>query len=305
MKRGIIIKFVCAAMLISLALTSCSGSKNMTADGDYPAADAPGGGYYDESYTGKPEEAEPSGVDIEAAAERKRIEYVTIRMQTLDFDRTVDELQARTEASGGYVESSEVSGASVYESGSRYARFVFRVPAVETGSFTSSVCSLGTVLSQSTTSDDVTASYFDIEARLASLEMQRDKYMELLDSAEDMYVVVELTKALSDVIYEIESYTTTKNRYDSLIAYSTVTVYVDEVGEYTEPKAESFSGRVASAFNGSVKAFVSTMQWIGIAIAAAAPFLAVPVAIAAAIGIAFAIRHRRGKRRGAKNKREE
>ena len=68
-------------------------------------------------------------------------------------------------------------------------------------------------MSSKTDTKDVTDSYFDIEARLASLEIQKERYLELLERAEDMESIVVLTNALTDVLYQIESHTGTLKRY--------------------------------------------------------------------------------------------
>ena len=256
-------------------------------DGGYDAPEAP---------ADKPSGGMPGGSGSSAVTDRKRIEYITIHMETLNYDRTVAELKARTAAAGGYIDSSEENGKSIYGAGSRSATFTLRIPASESGAFSESVSDLGTVLSQNVNSDDVTNSYFDIEARLASLEMQRDKYMELLDSAVDMYAIVELTNALTNTIYEIESLTTTLRRYDSLIAYSTVTVYVNEVIETTKaPEEVTFGSRIADAFSGSIDAFVSVVQGVVIAFIAAIPFLVIPAVIIVVIVIIVAVKRRKHK----------
>ena len=230
---------------------------------------------------------------VEGVEERKRIVYIDVTMETLEYDKTVSELKSMAGSAGGYIDSSEEYNSDVYGRG-RSAKFVFRIPQADASGFAEALPSIGHVLTQSEHGSDVTAQYFDIETRLRSLELQRDKYMELLDKAEDINYIIELTQALSDVIYQIESYTTTLNRLDSLVAYSTVTVDVREVVEETKaPEEVTFGSRAAKAFSGSIEAFVAFVQWVAIAVVAASPFILMLAVVVIVILVIVAIRRRK------------
>lgn len=239
------------------------------------------------------------GADVAGAVtDRKRIQYVTIEMETLEYDKTLRELKARMAEAGGYIESSRENGVSVTQSqsgGRRTANLTLRIPTDALESFTSEAGTLGNITSQNTTTKDVTEQYFDTEARLKSLELQRDRYMELLETATDMTYIIELTNALTDVTYQIESYTGTLNKFDSLIEYSTVTFNIYEVTELTEEEAEpeSLGGRIAKAFTDSLDAFGAACSWCAVALAYALPFLAMPIIAVVVIAV---IMHRRKKK---------
>ena len=238
------------------------------------------------SAPGKPEDGSPEVGDGEAsgiaagAVDRKRIQYVTVDMETLEYDTAAAKLKSMAAEAGGYIDSSRETGLSVSGRGTRRSEFVFRIPTGELDGFTAKVAELGNVLSQYTTTDDVTEKYFDTEARLAALKLERDKYMELLDRADNMDYIISLTNALSEVNYQIELYTGTLNKYDSLIAYSTVTV------------------KLANAFSGSLEAFSLMCQTIIIGLTAALPFLIIPAA-AVIIVVVIVVRRSKKRRRAA------
>jgi hypothetical protein len=101
----------------------------------------------------------------------------------------------------------------------------------------------------------VTDAYFDTESRLRAIEMRRDRLFDLLDKAEDAESIVILENSLSDAIYEIESLTGTIRRYDNLVSYSSVSVNLNEVIEYSEPpKADpiTFGERISASFDNAV-----------------------------------------------------
>ncbi len=300
-------KRIFAAILAAITMMSVAGCSSAKDSIDFNAdeyMEAPSGGMAS-SDASMPEEAaggyadkfesdyDSSGATVEGVEERKRIVYIDVTMETLEYDKTVSELKSMAGSAGGYIDSSEEYNSDVYGRG-RSAKFVFRIPQADASGFAEALPSIGHVLTQSEHGSDVTAQYFDIETRLRSLELQRDKYMELLDKAEDINYIIELTQALSDVIYQIESYTTTLNRLDSLVAYSTVTVDVREVVEETKaPEEVTFGSRAAEAFSGSIEAFVAFVQWVAIAVVAASPFVMMLAVVAIVILVIVVIRRRK------------
>lgn len=304
MKKRITAAILAVVTVISLAACSSKAVNDMVSSADKaenwngamaPAEAAGGYGYdYDVEYPAADIGAGGSGV--EGVEERKRIVYIDVRMETLDYDTTISQLKSLASEVGGYIDSSEEYNAPAYGYGARRAHFKFRIPQTRASGFADALPAIGHVLSQSEHGDDVTEQYFDIETRLRSLELQRDKYMELLDRAEDVSYIIELTRALSDVIYQIESYTTTLNRLDSLVSYSTVTVDIDEVIEQTKaPEEVTFGSRVADAFTGSIEAFVAAVQWVAIAFVAVSPFLIIAAVIAVIVIVIVAVRRRKRK----------
>ncbi len=327
MKIGMrIISAASALLLMMTALASCSaGRSDVYENGDsYPSGkedyvydEGFGGNYagdYDDGYKGEadfvPETEAPEGgsslgsLDAVTETARKRIQYVTVTMESLEYDRALSEIKMRATAAGGYIESSSESGKDIKGTGSRRAYLVFRIPAENLDSFAGDIEEVGNVLTLETSTRDVTESYFDIEARLASLESQRDRYMELLSEAKSMDEILIIDNALTDVLYQIESYTGTLNKYDSLVAYSTVTLTLSEVIELTEPeppviKEPTFGERIKEAFGDSIEAFGDMIEAIVIGIVAAAPFLVIPAFAIVIIIIAVRGKLRKQRRRRA------
>ena len=93
------------------------------------------------------------------------------------------------------------------------------------------------LLSEST--EDVTADYVDVEARLNSLEAQRQRLEELRAQAGNLEDLLAIENQLTQVQYQIESYTGQKRVLDDQITYSTVNVYLDEVKVLLPPPASA------------------------------------------------------------------
>lgn len=186
---------------------------------------------------------------------RKMIYQVSYRIQTLDFDASLSAIDALAVEFGGYTESSEIFGRSIQSSRSqlRSATLVLRIPADRLNSFFGRVSSIGTITGESLSSQDVTLQYVDIDARLKTLQQQEERILALLAEATDLQAVLEIEQTLSDVRYQIESYTSQMKQLDSQIAYSTVSISLSEVAVLTEPKDEpqTFGERLAETFRSS------------------------------------------------------
>ena len=126
----------------------------------------------------------------------------------------------------------------------------------------------------------LTAQYVDVEARLASLEAQRESLNAMLAQAQDVETLLAVQRELADVQYEIESYTAQKRTYDDQIAYSTVQVTVHEVRRVTE-NPQSFASRLGAAFRSGWYGLGQGVQ--SLAVAAVLPTLLVLAVVGGAV----------------------
>lgn len=264
------------ALLVLFSGCAAAKSENST---------TPGKGNYDNSYDEggmtAPQEAAPDKDGApNAAAGRKLIYTLSITMETLAYEDTLPALKARCTGAGGYVESASESGVNLYSSGRRRATLTMRIPSANLDAFIEDISLMGNVVSNNRDTQDITDSYYDTEARLRTLQVQEERYLALLAKADTMEDVITIEQALSNVRYQIESLTATLNRYDSQVEYSTVTVYLQEVGETTPAKPETFWQRISNAFTASVKALWKFAKWCVVALVTVAPFLVIPGLVA-------------------------
>ena len=216
--------------------------------------------YAEESFT---ESAINDSIETDATTEstlqlgkpdpsRKLVYYVNFTLETKNFDNSVSALLALTNDLGGYTESSETRGGNGSE---RYATYVLRIPSENLQSFIESVGTIGSIQRESLSSEDITLEYVDVESRLATLRAKEARLTELLAQAESLEDVLKIEDSLNEVRYEIESNTSRLNTMASLVSYSTVTVNLDEVIEYT-PVVKTpltFGEKLANRFNRSIE----------------------------------------------------
>ena len=155
-----------------------------------------------------------------------------------------------------------------------------RVPAERLEEFLGTVGTLVNVTSETMNVTNVTAEYYDMEARISVLENERDAYEEMLKKSDDVNYLLQIKNRLYNVIEEIESYKTQLRVYDNKVAYSTVTITLEEVVEYTPvitPK-DSFGTRLAAAFRNSWQNFAEGCGSFFIGFVAAIPTILIVAA---------------------------
>ena len=213
-------------------------------------------------------------------SQRKIIKNGSIQLETLEFDEGLGSIKQLVEKLGGYIESSDISGTSLRYPGDysqRYASFTARIPADKLNEATFQLGQLFNVLSQNESSSDITDTYYDTEGRLKSLRIQEERLLELLSKAEKLEDLITLESALADVRYQIESLTSQLNRYDNLVNYCTLSIYLQEVVKPTDikPLPRTLGEKVAEAFAESLEGIVEIAEFILLTVVSVGPVLLV------------------------------
>ena len=212
-------------------------------------------------------------------------------LETTDFDAALEKVQALVRELGGFMESTSVSGnyysrISRGETGQRSASFTIRVPSDKFSALTGSLSDIGNIPYCNTYMQNVTMEYYDVQSRLEAYRTQEARLLEMLAVAESVDDMLAIQQQLTEVQYEIDSLTGQLRYYDHQVNYSTVTLYVSEVTEYTpEPTIQlTYWQRMTRGFAESLKSvgdffkdlflwFVTSLPWLvplaaGIALAA-------------------------------------
>ena len=219
--------------------------------------------------------------DVSTAENAQKLIYnADLELETTGFDAAQDTLQAAVENTGAWLEYSEMNGSA--EDQDRRLYYTVRVPVDNYRTFLEQAGQSGSVLSLNESAQDVTASYIDVEARIDSLEAQRERLAELAAQAETTADLLEIESQLSDVQYELESYTRQLRALDGQIAYSTVNVTLREVATLT-PTGITFPERLGDAFSGGWSAFVTFLQGLILTLVYLWPLLLIAAAVVFAV----------------------
>ena len=274
-KRISLVLLLCAALLLSFA--ACGARSDF--DPDANGSTEMGGDYG----SGKGELSN----DALLPEDRKIITTVNTRVETEEYDALIEGLKAAVNAEEGYFVFSSYSGNGAEEKTARYASFEIRIPAERLASFTGKVGELGTVLSYNERANDITLAYVDIESRITVLEAEEASLLAMLAKAQTVQESLEVKKYLSDVQSELASLRAQKKTFDTLVAYSTVHLSVQEVA-HARAADDSFFSEVGDEFVGSLAAIGSFFRGVGVFLLGSSPVLLLIAAVG--VGVFFLVR---------------
>lgn len=225
--------------------------------------------------------------------ERKIIKAGSTTIETVKFEESLNSILKEIEEKGGYIENSNIHGSSdknqLYNdnvkrnySENRSASIIARVPKEAFDGFLKDASKFGNVISKSVNGEDVTAQYFDTEARLKTLKIQEERILELLKKSGDLKDIIELEKRLSELRFEIESLTGTLKKWDNMVSYSQVSINLIEVVELTpnEKTPITLGDKIIAALKNSTKGLIDLCKSFLVFIALILPYVVVIIAVA-------------------------
>ena len=286
-------------LMLSVAFASCA-AKDMAGESYNDSVSEPSkgeAGFSDVNVT----------VDSSQVSERKVIKTYHINTESKEYDAAIKALDELIQKHGAYVESANSSNQSINSSSNtytRYATFTIRVPAENADAFVSSVGDVLHITQNRSTVEDVSETYYSIQARLEELQVERDSLLDVLEQTatkKDYNLWLTVKQRLSEVTQQIAVYQGQLNRYDGKIAYSTVTLSISEVLSYSVmQKNNSFGSRLGAAFREGWSDFVIFCQDFVIWLAQALPTLILLGGIAwGVIGLIRSSRRKKAAKREA------
>lgn len=185
-----------------------------------------------------------------AAADQKLIKRVNIDSETEDLESLLPQITNKVGELGGYIEHQELYNGSAYSSSRRRnVNMTIRIPADRLGEFTAQIEGASNVVNYSESAEDVTLQYVDTESRITALEVEQERLLELLSKADNMSDLLEIEARLTDVRYELESYSSQLRTLENKVSYATVYLYINQVKVYTEVEPQTVWQRIGSGFS--------------------------------------------------------
>lgn len=176
--------------------------------------------------------------------------YVSLEVEV--FQKAADEVGSIAEKYGGYVANSFVQ-----KIGERKIGYVtVRIPEDKFGEAMKEIETIGTLLEQNVSLEDVTEQYIDVRARLDTLKQQEARYLEILKIATTVEDILKVETQLERIRGEIESLQGTLNYMENRISLSTIEV------QLSEPEKAVHESRLGDAFDRSIEAFLSATRGI-------------------------------------------
>ena len=203
-----------------------------------------------------------------AKPEEKLVYRSSVTLETKDYTSLLDELNEIIRRYDGVTQTMRESNTA-----RRTFSLTVRIPSEHFDDFIRSLRkSSGSMTDIYTSVDNITKQYNDNDLRIAALETQHTRLLQLLADAKDLNDVILIESRLSDVETELTRLQSYKNSMDSDVAYSTIDLTVCEVQTYSET---SFWSKMTNAISGSLSNFTDNMEGLVIWVIYALPNLAV------------------------------
>lgn len=286
--------------LLLFSLAACSAAparESSSAASAAPMAPAPDenmseGSYDKDTTTGEITAEDAGGLGSLPDTEvpdtgRKLTQTISFDINTKQYDADYAKISELLTAADGFV-SSEQTSAHSSETGKNYGRNSYlslRVPVNNLSAFLDGVSGVGEIISKQKSTEDLTAQYYDTDARIEMLEMRKERLMGYLASATKAEDIVAFEQDLSNVLYELDQLQGNKRHMDQLVDYATVDVTLTELitPETIGSDGQPLGDRASETFAMSANSFGEF--WEGFAlfwVQAALPLLTIAIFAAAA-----------------------
>lgn len=300
MKRFVII--LISALFLLTHFVGCSSKGNFNVSDSY--FESENTGYDKDIYLPSDTNASAPDISEELSSEndlgsRKIIKNANITFETKAYDEFIRSLKDKINVNGGYIQAQESRGEGVYETSvSRYSRLTVRIPAKSYNSFMESLQGLGSIVNINETQDDITMSYIDTESRIKALETEYDALITLLEKSESVRDIIDLQSRISEIIYKLDSYKSQLRKYDDLIEYCTVKIYVSEVERETQDiKVMSFGEKITSGLSNSLEDISKDLSDFAVWFIVSLPYILIWAVIIALIVIVLKFIFVKGKKK--------
>lgn len=186
----------------------------------------------------------------------KLVYTCNLEMETLHYDQSIQRIRDSIAKYEGFVESeNEYDDAYrwYYEdytktSGTKHMSLTVRIPTKYYNDFLNGIEGEDKVISKQSYVDNISRQYYDTSAKIEALKIQQDRLLEMLEQAKEIDDMIAVEARLSEVQYQLNSAKTSLASMDADVAFSTITLNVREVMEYTrdvEPvKKNTFGDRL-------------------------------------------------------------
>lgn len=149
-----------------------------------------------------------------AEYERKLIRTGNVTLEVKTVSDAEEKINAWAKSLGGYI-----TNANTWENG---AGFTVRVPASRFDDAMAQAGEFGRVTNRSVSSQDVSDNYYDLQSRLQTKYILRDKLTGYLNQAKDIKDLLEIERQLNSVLEDIDSTEGRFKRLSGQIDFSTI-----------------------------------------------------------------------------------
>lgn len=296
-------------VIVAVLVTGCGGVDSRQSAGSgvtsAPSADTyestmeySGNGAADEAAT---VQKDAYGAPESISAQSMVIRNAALELRVKDLGPAITRLRSVVAAKDAQITDLTQSGGEAIpldspntRSGPLYASLTIRVAADKLDALVDELSGLGTVVSQSESSNDVTEQSIDMEARLQNLRAEERRLRSFLERTNKVSELLAVEAELSRVRGEIESMDAQLTYLKRQVARATLTVSLTEPGPISG--AESPWYRLREAFADGVRGAMNVVEGLITVLVAMIPLA---IVFSAAAWVLIAALKRRHQRRSA------
>ena len=202
---------------------------------------------------------------------RKIIYNSSVNLNVESFDGVTEKVVELTETHGGFVASASLNGTS---GNARQGSWTLRTLTEKYRDFLTSAGSLGEIVSKNEQTREVTAEYYDIEARIRNKQTEEQRLISILEERPGkLDDILQVEKEITRVRGEIEQMQGRLRVLQDLTSLSTITLTISEVQNYVPPEAPTFGTLVDREWQATWESLTSTGQWIVLTAISVGPWL--------------------------------
>lgn len=193
-------------------------------------------------------------------------------MQTLNYDTCVRTIKDNISSFGGIIES-ETENDSAYRwyyenyvktGGTRCLDLTVRIPSGNYYAFLETLDGSGKIISKSSYVENISRQYYETGAMIESLEIQQDRLLAMMEQTTSIEDMITIEERLSEVQYQLSIYKNRLSSMDTDVEYSTVTISVEEVMEYSQEKppvkTSTFGDRLLNTLRETWEFFLDMLE---------------------------------------------
>lgn len=232
-----------------------------------------------------------------AAVERKLITNGRVQVEVTDFDSAYSGIIKTVEKFRGYVENSTFSNSpqgTPPEEQYRSGRLTVRVPAGQFNALLEEIKKVGTVVFREMRSQDVSAEFYDTQARIRNWKQQEARLLEILKQAKNVDEILRVEGELQRVRQEVEIMEGRIKTMGNLSEMATLEIELTQVKSKQViqiPEGKNVFQRTAEAFIGTVNDLLDILGKTVVLLGGLAPVL---IVLVVAVGLFLTFRHRKG-----------
>lgn len=209
----------------------------------------------------------PGGSAGEAPAEapvpavmvnRKLIRTGNMSVEVKSTEAAMRQIQQISAKAGGFVGDMSLTR---HEDGSHWGNVSIRVPADQFDALLQGLQELGRVRDVSTSAQDVTDQYVDLEARIRNRKREEEALLELMKRRGSLEDIIRIETRLSEVRETIERFEGQLRLLKDQVALSTLSVSLFEKGEAALAETQQYD--TGFHLRSAVRALISVLRGIG------------------------------------------